>query len=111
LQFADDVAKVFLRCLTVPYKGAGAYNIRGTVIDLAGFHRVLQEVDPEAAARIAHGDRQLPIAYDLDDSRLRSDIGPMRVTSLRDGVFQTLEHFKKLQREGRLTTEDLPAAE
>jgi len=111
LQLADDVAKIFLRCLTAPYQGGNAYNIRGTVTDLPAFLRVLQEVDSEAARLITHGDSQLPIAYDLDDSSLQRDLGPMSVTPLVEGVRRTLEHFKRLHRQGRLDTADLPGAQ
>ncbi len=107
LQLADDVAKVFIRCLTAPYTGANAYNIRGTVADLPAFLAALQEADPKAAQQISHGDKQLPIAYDLDDSRLQHDLGPMSVTPLAEGVRRTLGHFKSLQRQGRLGAEDL----
>src|SRR5207237_6835354 len=38
LQYADDVAKTFVRCLEAPYRGAKSYNLRGTVVDLPAFH-------------------------------------------------------------------------
>ena len=33
LQYVDDVADVFVRCLTQPYQGAKSYNLRGDVVD------------------------------------------------------------------------------
>src|SRR5262249_36841669 len=48
LQYVDDVAKVFVRCLEAPYTGAKSYNLRGDVVDLATFHQVLCAVDPAA---------------------------------------------------------------
>src|SRR5579864_9395725 len=39
LQYVDDVAKVFVRCLDTPYQGAKSYNLRGDVVDLPTFHR------------------------------------------------------------------------
>jgi nucleoside-diphosphate-sugar epimerase len=107
LQLADDVAKVFVRCLTAPYMGANAYNIRGTVTDLPTFVAALHEADPDSARLISHGDKQLPIAYDLDDARLQRDLGPMPVTPLLEGVRRTLQHFKSLHHQGRLGAEDL----
>jgi nucleoside-diphosphate-sugar epimerase len=109
LQFVDDVAKAFVRCLEAPYQGAKSYNLRGAVIDLATFHRTLCEVAPEAAELVTFGDRQLGIAYDLDDSALQRDLGPMPVTPLAEGVRQTLEQFRRLAVEGRLDTADLDA--
>ena len=46
-------------------------------------------------------------AYDLDDRALQRDLGPMPRTPLADGIRQTLEQFRKLNREGRLDTADL----
>jgi nucleoside-diphosphate-sugar epimerase len=110
MQFADDVAATFIRCLEQSYKGAKSYNLRGHVIDLAGFHRAVCKVAPEAASLITHGNSQIAIAYDLDDSGLQSDLGPMPLTPLEDGIRDTLAAFSKLHREGRLDTADLDAA-
>src|SRR5712692_8968191 len=86
LQFVDDVAKVFVRCLEVPYQGAKSYNLRGDVVDLPTFHKALGEVDPAAAQRITHGDRQIAIAYNLDDGALQRDVGNLPRTPLVEGV-------------------------
>jgi nucleoside-diphosphate-sugar epimerase len=107
LQYADDVAKVFVRALEAPYEGAMAFNLRGAVVDLETFHRALTAVAPEAADLVTFGDRQLGIAYDLDDSALRQVLGPLPKTPLVDGVRQTFELFRQLHREGRLDADDL----
>ena len=107
LQFVDDVAKVFLRCLEAPYTGAKSYNLRGDVVDLPAFHAALCQVDAAAAKLITYGERQIAIAYDLDDSALQRDVGPMPTTPLVEGIRRTLAQFKQLQAEGRLDTSDL----
>ena len=107
MQYVEDVAHTFLRCLEAPYRGAKSYNLRGDVIDLPAFHRALCAVDPAAAQLIAYGDRQIAIAYDLDDSALQCDVGPMPKTPLIEGIRRTLARFKQLQMEGRLDTSDL----
>lgn len=107
LQLADDVARVFVRCLEAPYSGAHSYNLRGHVVDLATFHRALGEVDAAAAQLVTFGDRQIAIAYDLDDSALQRDLGPMPRTPLVDGIRQTYQLFQRLHAEGRLDTSDL----
>lgn len=108
-QYVDDVAKITIRCLEAPYQGAKSYNLRGIVAELATFHRALCEVEPTAAKRITFGERQIAIAYDLDDSALQRDLGPMPRTSLVDGIRLTLERFRELHAEGRLDTADLDA--
>jgi nucleoside-diphosphate-sugar epimerase len=109
LQYADDVAKVFVHSLYRPYRGAKSYNLRGDVIDLATFHRSLCKVAPEAEKLVTFGDRQIAIAYDLADDSLQHDLGPMPKTPLEDGIRETLTIFRQLHQEGRLDTADLDA--
>jgi nucleoside-diphosphate-sugar epimerase len=106
LQFVEDVARTFVRCLEAPYAGAKSYNLRGAVVGLPAFHQTLCCVEPEAAILITFGEQQLPIAYDLDDTALQQDFGPLPVTPLEEGVERTLEQFRRLQAEGRLDTAD-----
>jgi len=107
LQFVDDVAAIFVRCLHVPYQGAKSYNLRGHVVDLPAFVQALGAVDSRAERLITFGERQIAIAYDLDDGALERDLGPMPRTPLVDGIRQSLEHFRRLHAEGRLDTADL----
>ncbi|MBI3407121.1 MAG: NAD(P)-dependent oxidoreductase [Planctomycetes bacterium] len=109
MQWVDDVAKIAVRCLERPYKGAKSYNLRGHVVDLPEFHQALCQVDPAAEMLITFGERQIAIAYNLDDSALERDLGPMPRTPLVEGIRQTWEQFKKLWEEDRLDTSDLDA--
>lgn len=109
LQLADDVACTFIRCLEVPYAGAKSYNLRGHVVSLPELHQALCDVSPEASRLITHGDRQLPIAFDLSDESLQRDIRPLPLTPLRDGIRSTLERFSALRDAGRLDTSDIDA--
>src|SRR5262249_28315624 len=107
LQLVDDVAHTFVRCLEAPYRRARSSNLRGHVVDLAAFHQALCQVEPSARERITFGDRQIAIAYDLDDSALQRDLGPLPLTPLAEGVRQTLEAFRRLHAEGKLGPADL----
>jgi nucleoside-diphosphate-sugar epimerase len=106
LQWVDDVAKIVVRCLA-PYQGAKSYNLRGHVVDLPTFHAALCAVEPAAAKLVTFGERQIAIAYDLADDALQRDLGPVPCTALETGIRETLEHFRRLQAEGRLDTADL----
>ena len=109
LQLVDDIAKIIVRCLDAPYSGAKSYNIRGHVVDLPTFHRALCAVDPAAEKLITFGEKQIAIAYDLDDGALQRDLGPMPNTPLEKGVRRTLAQFQQLRAEGRLDADDLPS--
>jgi hypothetical protein len=51
----------------------------------------------------------LPIAPDLDDSRLEARFGPLPRTTLADGVAATFRRFSELQALGKLDLTDLEA--
>ncbi|MBX6312042.1 MAG: NAD(P)-dependent oxidoreductase [Isosphaeraceae bacterium] len=106
-QYVSDVAATFLRALSAPFEGAEAFNVRGSVVPIETFAATLRAVAPEAAELISHGDRQLPIAPDLDDSRLEARLGPLPRTSLEAGIRETLHRFAALRAEGRLDLSDL----
>jgi nucleoside-diphosphate-sugar epimerase len=107
LQYVEDVAGTFVRCLEAPYQGAKSYNVRGDVANLPAFHRALCAADQAAERLITYGERQIAIAFDLDDSALQRDLGPIPKTPLAEGVRRTLALFRKLNAEGRLDTADL----
>jgi nucleoside-diphosphate-sugar epimerase len=109
LQYVEDVAKVFVRCLEAPYQGAKSYNVRGDVVDLPALHQALCAVEPSAGRLVTFGERQIAIAYDLDDAALQRDLGPLPRTPLVEGIRQTLEAFRRLQAQGKLDTADLDA--
>ncbi|MBY0231595.1 MAG: NAD(P)-dependent oxidoreductase [Gemmataceae bacterium] len=102
LQYADDVAGMFLRCAEAPYSGAKSYNVRGDVATMADFHAALGAVAPEARELVTFGDKQLAISYDLGDDALQRDLGPMPRTPLEEGLRRTLAQFRQLKEEGRL---------
>jgi nucleoside-diphosphate-sugar epimerase len=107
LQYAPDVAGTFLRALTAPFEGADAFNIRGAVVPMETFLATLAAVAPDAARLVTHGDRVLPIAPDLDDSRLEARLGPVPRTPLATGIRETYARFARLGDEGRLDLSDL----
>ena len=107
LQFVRDVADTFLICLKSNDHDADSFNMRGSVVSIETFVAPLIDIAPEAARLVTHGDRQLPIAYDLDDSRLEARFGPIPRTPLAEGIRLTYEHFFDLNRRGRLDLSDL----
>jgi nucleoside-diphosphate-sugar epimerase len=102
LQYARDVAATFLLALERPFEGADAFNMKGTVEGIEGFVEALERAVPEARGLVTHGDRQLPIAPDLDDSRLQAAFGPLPRTPLEQGIRETYDRFVGLKEQGRL---------
>lgn len=109
LQYVGDVAATFLRTLEAPFEEAEVYNVRGAVVSIEQFVTALREVAPEAASLVSHGDRQLPIAPNLDDSRLEAAFGPLPKTDLKSGIAKTYRRFVALREQGRLDLARLPA--
>jgi nucleoside-diphosphate-sugar epimerase len=107
LQYVGDVAGAFLRALFAPFEGADSFNVRGAVVPIETFVATLCEKAPEAAGLISYGDRQLPIAPDLDDSRLEARLGPLPRTPLAEGIAETYRRFCALRDQGRLDLADL----
>jgi len=102
LQYVDDVAATFLKVLEDPFEGADAYNVRGAVVPIEEFVSTFENAVPESKGKLTHGDRQLPIAPDLDDSRLEAQFGPLPRTSLAEGIRETYRRFSELHRAGRV---------
>ncbi len=100
LQYVGDVASTFLDALRAPYEGADSFNVRGSVVPMERFVATLREVS--GVDRVTFGDRQLPIAPDLDDARLEATFGPLRRTPLLEGVAETFRRFSDLQAAGKL---------
>jgi nucleoside-diphosphate-sugar epimerase len=107
LQYVGDVAATFVRALVHPFDGAESFNLSGAVESIESFVAALCDVVPEARTLVTHGDRQLPIAADLDDARLQSRLGPIPRTPLRDGILETSRRFRLLHDQGRLDLTDL----
>jgi nucleoside-diphosphate-sugar epimerase len=107
LQYVVDVASTFLLALSAPFEGADSFNVRGAVVPMETFVATLREVT--GIDRVTFGDRQLPIAPDLDDARLEAKFGPLPRTTLLDGVAETYRRFADLQAAGKLDLADLEA--
>jgi nucleoside-diphosphate-sugar epimerase len=105
LQYVGDVASTFLLALSSPFEGADSFNVRGAVVPMETFVKTLREVS--GTNQVTFGDRQLPIAPDLDDSRLEARFGPLPRTTLSEGVAETYRRFVELQAVGKLDLSEL----
>lgn len=107
MQFADDTAKIFIRCAEVDFEGARAYSIRGDVVTIDEVIAAIERVAPSARGLITHTDNEVPIAPDLDDAALVNDIGEIPHTPLEEGIRRTYDLFKQRHDAGVLDASDL----
>jgi UDP-glucuronate 4-epimerase len=108
LQYADDVAKMFVDCARVGYAGATACNLRNDVIDVADFVAAVMERYPQAQLTHNAGNL-LPFPSDLDDSGLRGILGGVPHTSLVDAIDETVRLFEGLLSAGQIDLKQLDA--
>lgn len=102
-QYVYDIAETFIRCLLSDVQGAHVFNIAGELVSIEDFIGLLEDAAPGATRLISNDGPQVPVAYRIDDSQLRSLIHGIPRTTLRDGISQTLEIFRRLHADGRLS--------
>jgi nucleoside-diphosphate-sugar epimerase len=95
LQYADDVAAIFIACARSGYQGAAACNLRNDILDVGEFVSLVQSTYPQAQISYTPGN-PLPFPYDLDDGGLRRIIGVVPHTPLAQAVDETVSIFRQL---------------
>ncbi len=117
LQYAADVAALFLRVADLrlegpqapPFEGAEVYNIRGSVVDMTEVVQAIEAAVPAAKGTITFDPTPLPFPDGQEDTRLRALLGSLTTTPLDAGVAATIRTFRTALADGRLTTKDLDA--
>jgi len=99
--FVEDVGACFARVTTAPFAGFGAYNIRGTTVEVAGFLGLVRSVATGlgmAAAcdlTIAAGASANLFVSDLDDRAIQEAFPGLPCTPLAEGVRRSLLEFRR----------------
>ena len=96
LQYVEDVADTFVRCLFANLEGAHVFNLEGCVVDMQELVAMLDRLRPGAARLITVSGPKVPVAYRMDDSQLRAKVPGIPKTPLEVGILKTLEHFERL---------------
>ncbi|MDQ6708319.1 MAG: NAD(P)-dependent oxidoreductase, partial [Acidobacteriota bacterium] len=96
MQYVEDVADTFIRCLLSNIEGAHVFNLEGSVIGMEDFVHLLEKLRPGAKDLIRVEGPQVPVAYRMDGSQLRTYLGDVNRTPLEAGVSRTLERFEAL---------------
>jgi UDP-glucuronate 4-epimerase len=108
LQYADDVAKMFLACARSGHAGWAACNLRNDVVDMAEFVELLHSKYPNAQITF-EASNLLPFPSDLDDSGLRAILGQVPHTRLEQAIDETVEMFSRLLAQNQVDLEQLEA--
>jgi nucleoside-diphosphate-sugar epimerase len=96
MQYVRDVADIFIQCLESRAAGAHVFNLRGEVVNMEDFRRILERLRPEAADLISIKGSPVPVAWRMDDSALERIVGPVPRTPLNDAISETLVAFERL---------------
>jgi nucleoside-diphosphate-sugar epimerase len=96
LQYVRDVADIFIQCLESRATGAHVFNLRGEVVEMNEFRRMLERLRPEAAQLISIDGSAVPVAFRMDDSALERIVGAVPRTPLNGAISETLEAFERL---------------
>jgi nucleoside-diphosphate-sugar epimerase len=103
LQYVRDVAEAFVQCLLSTRQGAEVFNLRGDVVRMDEFIALLDGLRPGAARLITAAGPQVPVAWRMDDARLRAYVPHLARTPLSQGVAETLVKFDELRVNGMLS--------
>jgi nucleoside-diphosphate-sugar epimerase len=105
-ELADDMARMFIAAARAPFEGADILNAPGTPASMDDVVAAIEAAAPEARGSITFEAKGLPFPEEMDAAPLDSVLGPQRRTPLAEGVAQTVEHFRRLVREGRIEVEE-----
>jgi nucleoside-diphosphate-sugar epimerase len=102
-QYADDVAKVFIKAARIDFQGAEVFNIGGASLSMEEIVETIEAIVPSQKGTITFEDRALPFPEEMDNSRLVACLGPLPETSLREGISETIAIFKDALKGGATT--------
>ncbi len=107
MQYARDTAITFIRAAESGLEGARIYTPRGAVVSMEDIMAALERQFPDARKLIRAEGNPLPLPADVENIAIRRDFPDLPVTPLDEGVRETAEIFRKLQREDRLDLREL----
>jgi UDP-glucuronate 4-epimerase len=103
LQYADDVAKAFIKASRTDFQGAEVFNIGGTSVTMEEVVQTIEAIVPSRKGTITFEDKPLPFPEEMDNSQLVACLGPLHETSLKDGISETIAIFKDALKVGNIT--------
>ncbi|HJQ25784.1 MAG TPA: SDR family oxidoreductase [Blastocatellia bacterium] len=105
--YVADAAAAFIACADRAPAGAHVFNLHGETVMVDEVVRLINEAAGRELATF--GGPPIPIAAALSDAAIRRTIGELPVTSLVEGVRETMRRFVELRAARRLDTGDIEA--
>lgn len=102
--FVSEVAEFFVAGALKPQPGAHAYTVGGDIVDVSAFLETAAQELPAIRDLITVSGGNLPIASNLDGGDLVRAYPQVKRVALRDGIRRTIEIFKRLAKEGKLSS-------
>jgi nucleoside-diphosphate-sugar epimerase len=107
MQYARDTAITFIRAVESDLEGARIYTPRGAVVSIDEVVATLERIFPHARQLITSQGNPLQLPADVENNAIRRDFPDLPVTPLDEGIRETAEIFRRLQRENRLDLHEL----
>jgi nucleoside-diphosphate-sugar epimerase len=105
--YVADCADAFILASRADLQGSHVFNLHGETVHIADVVREIEKMIPSSKGRITFSETPMALPSELDDTAIVAALGGLPHTPLAQGVKETIERFKQLQREGRLETSDL----
>jgi UDP-glucuronate 4-epimerase len=104
-QYTEDTARAFIGAARAPYEGAEAFNLGGSVAHMREIVACIEAAAPGSRGQITFDDKPLPFPAEMDGAPLEAVIGPIRHTSLADGIGATIALFQTAIARGRVAVD------
>lgn len=108
MQYAPDVAEIFVRAAMSGHQGAPALNIRGVVTTVEQVVAAIDDAVPGARELIETPSDARISAADVSDAGLRSVIGNVPDTPLERGIAETVAMLRPLLARGLVQPPPVP---
>jgi UDP-glucuronate 4-epimerase len=106
-QYADDVARCFIRASRVEFEGAEVFNIGGESTSTPEVISSIEATMPSAAGKISYVEEPLPFPAEIDNAALAAAIGEIPSTGLHQGIAETMRIFRSAIADGRMLQADI----
>lgn len=107
MQYAEDIANLFIAAARVPFEGAEAYNIQGSVVHMREVVAAIEAAAPEVEGEITFELKPLPFPDGQEDAPLQELLGTVAYTPLAEGVAKSISAFREALEDGRLRGNDV----